>query len=79
MGCGGSVAAENRAGGGGTGGAYTGGTTPSEADGWELYMVNGPEQHKDKLRLGHSPNGCGNLASKPESGCHKMAEAAFDA
>ena len=46
--------------------------------GWALYMVNGPEQHKDTLRLGASAGGCGELASNPASGAHKMSEASFD-
>jgi len=47
--------------------------------GWELYLVNGPQQHKNQLRHGASPNGCGNVASNPSSGAHKMSEAVFDA
>ena len=45
---------------------------------WALYMVNGPEQHKDALRLGANASGCGDLASNPASGAHKMSEASFD-
>ena len=51
---------------------------PELGNGWELYMVNGPAQHKETLRYGRSPQGCGDLASQPASGAHKMAEAVFD-
>eukprot|EP00931_Biecheleriopsis_adriatica_P047085 TRINITY_DN27113_c0_g1_i2.p1 TRINITY_DN27113_c0_g1~~TRINITY_DN27113_c0_g1_i2.p1 ORF type:complete len:863 (-),score=132.18 TRINITY_DN27113_c0_g1_i2:107-2695(-) len=48
-------------------------------NGWELYLVNGPQQHKNQLRHGASPGGCGDLASNPSSGAHKMSETVFDA
>ena len=52
---------------------------PEFGDGWELYMVNGPQQHKDKLRLGVNPGGFGDVSTNPPSGGHKMSEALFDA
>jgi hypothetical protein len=49
----------------------------SSAD-WELYLVNGPQQHKDVLRFGVNSDGYGDIASNPKDGGHKMAEAKFN-
>jgi len=55
---------------------------PELGGGWEVYMTNGPQQHKEQLRLGKNKGGCGDLVkpgANPMSGAHKMAEATFDA